>query len=117
MTENRSARRIKMQPVGQCFAIALQQLQIERITFRINKRIRRQLKAEILPFHGAVIIKRMRHLRRGIDLQSEIRKSAFPGMIRSGQTQMEQTAVRRCMTANRAGLRIELQPLRQRNAI
>ena len=117
MTGNRSARRIKMQPVGQCFAIALQQLQIERITFRVNKRIRRQLKAEILPFHSAVIIKRMRHFRCGIDLQSEIRKSACPGMICSGQTQMKQTAVRRRMTPNRAGLRIELQPLRQCNAI
>ena len=59
----------------------------------------------------------MRHFWSGIDLQSEIRKSAFPGMICPGQTQMEQTAVHRRMTANRAGLRIELQPLRQRNAI
>ena len=117
MTGNRSAHRIKMQPVGQCFAIALQQLQIERIIFRINKRIRRQLKAEILPFHSAMRLKRMRHFRCGIDLQGEIRKGAFPGMIRPGQAQMKQTAVRRRMTPNRAGLRIELQPLRQRNAI
>gem|GEM_PF-3446786 len=59
----------------------------------------------------------MRHFRCGIDLQGEIRKGACPGVIRSGQTQMQQAAVRWSMTTNRAGLRIELQPLRQRNAI